>query len=95
MSFIRVFSTRQLRIKPTDISRLSISPSKYYVRPRTFTSTHARGLDNPPQLSESVVNAVRGTKAWDALEQNLELQQVFLETLQVLKDEGMYVETVL
>lgn len=87
MSCIRVLSLRQLPTQTVVVSRHSPSPPKHHAATRNFTSTRIRAF-NPPQLPESVVKAVRNTKAWNAIGQNPELQQIFLETLQVLKDEG-------
>lgn len=84
MSYLRPLAQR-LSLRILSVTRVASHLPRYNAR--AFGTSNARHIE-PNQQFEAVAKALRGSKAWDAIASNPELQRTVIETMQVLKDEG-------
>lgn len=88
MSSLRVLSIRHL------LSARSLSASTHAVllprQVRWISVSQIRAAEIPDKSQlDTVAQALQGSKAWNAISKNPEIQQLFVETAQVLKEEGV------
>ncbi|GJE84726.1 hypothetical protein PsYK624_008020 [Phanerochaete sordida] len=89
MSYLRALSIRQLAVaRSLSAGRHATSLPKHATRSFSVSFARAAEIPNKSQL-DTVTKALQGSKAWAAIANNDEIQQLFVETAKVLKEEGV------
>lgn len=89
VSSLRALSLRRL-VTASPLPAISNAILFQRLNARRFSISPIRAVEIPNKSQlDTVAKALQGSKAWSAISNNQEIQQLFVETAQVLREEGM------
>ena len=90
MSFLRAFSLRRL-VTTRPLPAVPYATILQRLHASRFSSSPIRTTEIPNKSQlDAVTKALQGSNAWSTISNNQEIQQLFVETAQVLREEGMH-----